>query len=125
MRFFRALTRSFGLTFKISEALCVFLPDFALAQGRPSSVSRLPGSILESEKRRFSWFFVAWARSVLISCEVYETLHWLTKIEVRASHNRTKKRRKIDTDAVRAYARVRKGLWDASGRRLGCPGLPT
>ena len=124
-RSFRALSGSFGLTFENSVILRRFLRVFAPAEGRPSSVSRLPGSILESEKRRFSWFFVAWARSVLISCEVYETLHWLTKIEVRASHNRTKKRRKIDTDAVRAYARVRKGLWDASGRRLGRPGLPT
>ena len=30
------------------------------------------------------------ARSVLTSCEVYETLHWLTKIEVRAFHDRNK-----------------------------------
>ena len=89
-RSFRALTGSFGLTFKISAALHVFLRIFALAQGRPSSVSRLPGSILESEKRRFSWFFATRARSVLTSCEVYETLHWLTKIEVRAFHDRNK-----------------------------------
>ena len=46
MRSFRALTCSFGLTFKISVAVHAFFRDFALAKSRQSSISRLPGSSL-------------------------------------------------------------------------------
>ena len=88
---FLALSCSFGPTFKISMILRRFLRGFALAGGRPSSISRLPGLILEAENPRFSCCFAACARSVRTSSEVYKTLHWLTKIEVRAFHDRTKK----------------------------------
>ena len=49
MRSFLALTASFGLTFKNSVLLRVFLRDFPLAKSRPRSVWRVPGTIL----RRF------------------------------------------------------------------------
>ena len=46
-------------------------------------------------------FFAACWRSVLSSSEVNKTLHWLTKIEVRPSFDRSKKRRNFDPEAVR------------------------
>ena len=102
-----------------------FLRGFVLAGSRPSLISRLPGLIFEAENPRFSCCFVACARSVRTSSEVYKTLHWLTKIEVRAFHRRIKKRRKIETNAVRDSARVRRGLWAGPGRRLERLRLPT
>ena len=56
MRSFRALTCSFGPIFKNSEALRVFSRDFSLAKGRPSSISRLPGSILRPKNVDFRGF---------------------------------------------------------------------
>ena len=46
-------------------------------------------------------FFAACWRSVRSASEVNKTLHWLTKIEVRPSFDRTKKRRNFDAEAVR------------------------
>ena len=66
------------------------LARFFARQGPPELDFEAPGLDFEVEKRRFPWFFVTRARSVLASCEVYETLHWLTKIEVRAFHDRNK-----------------------------------
>ena len=116
--FGRSCFKKFGLT-----------SLFAPAKGRPSEISRRLGCSWDRfrgrEKRGFSCCFVAHTRSVLTSCEMYEKLHWLTKIEVQACHDRIKNRRNIDTNAVRAYARVRRGLLDGSERRLDHLGLPT
>ena len=68
---FLALSRLVGPIFKISMILRRFLRGFALAGGRPSSISRLPGSILEAEKplifvlfRRLRTFGANFVRSV-------------------------------------------------------------
>ena len=63
MRFFPALTGWFGLTFKNSEILRVFLRDFLLAKSRPTSVWRVPGTIL----RRF-WRSKSLIFALLASC---------------------------------------------------------
>ena len=55
------------------------------APGRP------PGPILGPKMVPRRHLFAACWRSVLSSSEVHKTLHWLTKIEVRAFHARAKK----------------------------------
>ena len=52
-------------------------------------------SISEAETLRFSRFFVAPARSVLTSCEVYKTLAGATFFTHRSLRARTPKQRKI------------------------------
>ena len=61
------------------------------------------------------------ARSVLTSCEVYETLHWLTKIEVRAFHDRNKN----DEKSIRTPFELAHAFEDGFRARLTSPGLPT
>ena len=56
MRSFRALTCSFDPTFKNSEVLRRSSRDFSLAKGRPSSISRLPESILRPKNVDFRGF---------------------------------------------------------------------
>ena len=54
-----------------------------------------PGSFWEAETPRFSSFFVAPARSVLTSCEVYKTLAGATFFTHRSFRATTQKHRKI------------------------------
>ena len=126
---FLVLSRAFGPTFKNSRRLRRFRRGFALAGGRPSSISRLPGLIFEAENPRFSCCFAACARSVRTSSEVYKTLHWLTKIEVRAFHQRIKndeKSRRTLFETAHAFAegsgRAPGAVWSVLGCQLGAHG---
>ena len=65
------------------------------------SPGRPPGAILGPKMVPRRHFFGACWRLVRTSSEVNKTLHWLTKIEVRPSFDRTKKRRNFDAEAVR------------------------
>ena len=70
-------------------------------------------------------FFAACWRSVRTSSEVNNTLHWLTKIEVRLSFDRTKKRRNFDAEAVRTRFCLPNALRPRPGVvRMACGGSP-
>ena len=96
---------------------------------RSARAPRWPtGAILGPKMVPRRHFFGACWRSVRTSSEVNKTLHWLTKIEVRPSFDRTKKRRNFDVVAVRTRFGVPNALglrpsvvWMASG---GSPDAP-